>query len=657
MEQQYWASKPAREIAKEIKTRFDDYKQFIETSGILADLRKSYSTYYSRPYIQNVDQSLKAIHVNLYRNTIKTIKTIVTATRPAWEPKAVNTDVESQADTQLAAGLLDYYMREKQIENKVNKSTERSLYLKEGWVSVGWSPTSGNVYGQDPETGAPIHEGDIKCATHTILDVARDFRRRDMNHKWYIIREFENRHDLVARLPELKDKLLNVEADDRADIKYELAIASSLIATKGKATDLIATYTLFHEKTEAMPQGRMTVMTGDDIVIFDGPLPYKRIYLFPIVSSEQEETGFGNSELMDLLPIQDAFDANMSAILSNQAAFGVQNVQSPKGASPSVTKIEGGMNLVEYDPKAGKLEPLNLLQTAPEIFTFAETLQKLNDLIGGTPPITKGIAPADMSGTAMALLQQQAIQFSSGVDNSRTALLENVGTAIVELLQTYAVVPRVALIAGKSKRSMMREFSNKDLKGISRVIVDTANPLTKTASGRIAIADNLLNRPDMIKTPEQYIGVLTTGNLEPLYQHDNANRMLMASENERLMEGADVPVVLTDDDVTHILEHQCVMASPEARENPKIMTATLAHIQAHINNGKTKDPALALALKQVSMYQPPMPPMPPPGGPGQASPNGPIKTAQIVSAQNPVTQQAQQVPLPEPAQPPQINQP
>jgi hypothetical protein len=267
------------------------------------------------------------------------------------------------------------------------------------------------------------------------------------------------------------------------------------------------------------------------------------------------------------------------------------------------------MNVLEYDPKAGKLEPLELLRTAPEVYNFASYLQNQAELLANTPPITKGIAPATMSGTAMALLQQQALQSASTLQLNYTILLENVGTALIELLQTYAVAPRVAMISGKAKRSMLKTFNQDDLKGIGRVMVDTANPLTKTAAGRMEIANQLL-ASQLIKTPEQYIGVLTTGNLEPLYQHDNLNRMLTANENESLMAGKPVQVLLTDDDAIHILEHQCVLASPEARENPEIVNATLAHIQAHIDNGKMKDPALAMALKQVPLQQAMPQPMP-----------------------------------------------
>lgn len=644
---QYWASKPTEEIAKEIKGKFDDYKKYVETSGMLSDLRKSYSTYYSRPYIQTIDQSLQAMHTNLYANSIKIVKTIVTANRPAWEPQAINTDLETQADTQLASGLLDYVMREKGVEGIINKAIEHCLFLREGWVSLGWDPMGGKVVAPDPEQpDRPIHEGDLTCKHHTILDVGRDVQRRDLNHQWYIIRESENRWDYAAKYPEHAEKIEQVEADNRFDIQYEFALANYGASAKDKDSDLISTLTLFHDKTPAMPQGRMVKICGD-IVLFDGPLPYKRLYIFPMTSSEHFDNAFGYSQMMDLLPIQDACDTTVSSILSAVSSLGVGNVQGPKGATPKVTELENGMGYFEYDPKAGKLEPLNLLEISPELFKFKQELQNDFDTIGGTPPITKGVAPATMSGTAMALLQQQAIQFSSGTDQGRIILLEHVGTGVIELYQTFAVVSRkLPLIVGKSKRSMLKEFSKANLEGIGRVRINVANPLSQTASGKVSMAEALLGQPGMITTPEQYLGVLTTGNLEPLYQADNAQRMNMISENEVLMEGGQAIALLTDNHSMHILEHAAVLSSPESRQNPAVVQAVLAHITEHMNLAKGMDPALAATLKQPSLYQPPV--MPPPGPPQ------PGAAAQATDSQNPITKQAEQTPLPQPAQPPQL---
>lgn len=652
---QYWATLEKEDLAAEMMSRVDSYKKHLEMTGKLSELRKSYRKYYGNVHIEDVDQegSIKAIKINHFASYVRNIHTMVTGNRPAWEAQAVNTDLESQADTQLAGGLLDYYMREKHIETKLTDSVLKALFLKEGWISLGWNATGGDVYGTNPEDGQPIHEGDFVVGTHTIIDVVRDVSRKDMNHIWYIVREFENKWDIAAKYPELAEDIQALSYDSKTDGQYEI-VGHKMNAAESDDGDLIPTYTLFHSKTDALPAGRMTKILSEDIVLFDGGLPYKNVYLFPITTGVEFETGFGHSYLMDLLPIGDAFDMTLSAILTNQAANAVQNFQHPKGAKPTLTQIDSGMNIWEYDQKAGKLERMDLLGTAPEVFKFADLLIQQGDLISNVSQIGRGNAPANMSGTAMALLQQQAIQSTSGVQTSFTLALENVGTALIELLQTFAVVPRIALIAGKSKRSMMKQFSNKDLQGIGRVFVNRANPLTKTGAGRMEIANNLLAAPGMISTPEQYLGVLTTGNLEPLYQRENSQRMNILSENEVLMDGGQVQAVLTDNHPVHVLEHSCVLDSPEARQNPQVVQATLAHIQEHINIAKSMPPEMAAMLKQQSFFQPPPPPQGkppaggPPPGPAPMQGNSPQPPGKLENSEVPVS-------LPKPAQPPNPN--
>jgi hypothetical protein len=532
MSDQYWASLPTTEIADELEARNEEYKEFLKKSGILSELRKSYRLFYGSSAIQESEDGQTEMSVNHYASLIRSIHTSVTNQRPAFQAMAVNTDYESQADTQLASGLIDYYMREKRLEDNFKEAAELALYLREGWVSASWDVSGGEIYGVNPETGEPIYEGDVEFKTHSILDVARD-TRNTQKQNWYILNEEANKWDLVAQYPELKDRILAIKCDDEYDDSINLTYKLNSSTTED---DQVILKTFYHERTPALPEGRMVTFLDGNTVLFDGPLPYRRVYLFKISGSKAFKTAFGHSQAHDLMPLQDALDMEFSTILTNHNAFGVQNIMSPKGSGVSVKQLETGLNLIEYDPKVGPPSPLNLAQTPSEIFNFATMLIQNQETISGQNAVSRGNIPHQMSGTAMALVANQAIQFQSGVQSSYNALAESVGSALIELLQTYAQTPRVALITGKSKRSLLREFTNKNLKGINRVHVDVANSLSKTAAGKVEMANNMLNS-GLINTPEQYLSVITTGNLEPLYEHDMAQINLMRQENEDLAEG------------------------------------------------------------------------------------------------------------------------
>jgi hypothetical protein len=637
----YWASESGENIAKEVIAKFISYKQVLRDTGIIKQLRKSYKATYGTTEIKDAGEGLRAIHVNNYASLMRNLHVMITSQRPAWQPRAINSDLDSQASTELAAGLLDYYMREKHLERKFNRATELALMLREGWMIVEWDVNAGEVIRTDEDQENPIFEGDVDVNVYGMQDVCRDiYKRTADHHEWVIVREYKNKYDLAATYPELGEKILSLQSDQRLDADFELNpwFVNRNFETK---SDMVEVYKLMHDKTPAMPEGRLVICMDKDITLFDGPLPYKKLYAFPISTTSVYDLPFGHSYLFDLLPLQDALDMTMSAILTNQAANAVQNFQMPKGSGLKVTDIKDGLRVLEFDPKLGPLQPLNLLQTAPEVFNFTETINQWMQLLSNVSPISRGEAPASMSGTAMALLQQQSIQFNAGLQLSYQQLLENVGTAIIELLQEYAQEPRIAIIVGKTNKTLMKHFSGKDLEGVNRVIVDTANPLTKTSAGRVEIANQLLQTPGMIKTPEQYLAVLTTGNLEPLYEYDRSRQHLTKAENEALMEGEQVTALLTDDHAIHVLEHSCVLNSVEARKDPNIVQNVLTHIQEHIDLSKQMTPEMAAMLKQTSFA-----PAPPPQAPPQPGPEAPM------NPQTQLEQQASNVNLPQPAQSP-----
>ena len=211
----------------------------------------------------------------------------------------------------------------------------------------------------------------------------------------------------------------------------------------------------------------------------------------------------------------------------------------------------------------------------------------------------------EMSGTAMALSASTSIQFTQEFQQSYIHCLEQLGESIISIYQTYADIPRTITIVGKSKTQYIKEFNRDDLADIDRVTVDIGSPMATTAAGKVQIAQDLVNM-QMISTPEEYLQVLQTGDLDPLLEGDTAELMNIRAENEEFIEGRRVPVIVTDNHLLHIQEHKAVLASPEARrEESGILEVTLEHINEHI--AMLQNPALAplnALLGQPAMAQP-----------------------------------------------------
>ena len=123
-----------------------------------------------------------------------------------------------------------------------------------------------------------------------------------------------------------------------------------------------------------------------------------------------------------------------------------------------------------------------------------ETISGVNAVVRGDPPESL------KSGSALALVQAQAITFSSGLQSSYAHLVEDVYTDIINILKKFAKTKKIISIVGKYNRSMLQEFVGDDLSQLNRVVVQVGSPLEQTVPGRMQIAQDLI-QAGLLRTP------------------------------------------------------------------------------------------------------------------------------------------------------------
>ena len=634
-ENTYWAAVPSDEIANKMVEWIDRYYKFLGTSGKMDRYRSSYSYYYRAGVNGGTlggageQGELTTISVNSYRNYLNHIAILTTQQQPYFEPKATNSDSQSQSQVILASSLLDYYLRQKRIERNMTQAVDDCLIFDEAFIRIEWDVSGGKVYGKTA-MGEPAYEGDIKATNYNPLEVIRDYTRKSPNElPWVILRDIDNnKYDLAAKYPELTEEIMS-DSDDQVQLRQ-----STFNYVETNDNDNIAIYTLLHKATPSMPNGRYVECLYNGTVLIDGPLPYKQTHVHRISPGDQSGTIFGYTVGYDLMPIQQAQDIMLSTVLTNNATHGVQNILVPEGSNLSTTQVAGGLSMMSYDPKLGKPEALQLTQSAPESYRLLDLLEKYGDITSAINSVSKGQPdPSLKSGSALAIIQSMAIQYSIGLQRSYARIGEDVGTSIIEILQDYASVPRVAEIVGKSNRPQMKSFTGEDLSSIARVVVDMGNPLQNTTAGKVQLADAYLEK-GLVKNPQQYQQVITTGRLEPIIEGEQKNLLLIKGENENLAAGMAVRALITDDHGEHILEHSTVLADPDIRNDPNnpIVINTLNHINEHMALWQDMPPGMAVLLKHEIPFSPAMlPPMPPMGN---ADPS------LMMSSDSPIEQQA-----------------
>jgi hypothetical protein len=284
--------------------------------------------------------------------------------------------------------------------------------------------------------------------------------------------------------------------------------------------------------------------------------------------------------------------------MSNNIAFATQNLFVKTGSNIDITNLGGGLNIIQGLEKP---EPLNLLGTSQETYSFLSILEGKMEQLSGINSVTRGTPdPAQnlRSGNSLALVQSMAIQFQSGLQNQYVQLIEDLGVAVLEILQDYATAPRVASIIGVNNSQYLVEFKGSDIKDINRVIVDVGNPLARTTAGRVQMAEQLMQmKPDEFSI-QQYAQVINTGRIDGMMESPIDQSNLIQQENERLMQGIEVKALVIDDHKEHILRHRTILNDIDIRMDDTRSAAIFKHIQDHIDFARSTDPGVLVMTNQ-----------------------------------------------------------
>lgn len=630
MTPQYFALAGPTEIGSNLFRKIEQATQWAESSAIIAQQERAYLYYFGQEYggahatsqvIRGGDQGeLAEVRVNHSRALAQTLFNLIAASKIVWQPVATNSDFDSASQAVLAQNILEYYWQDRKAGMFCQRSLEESIPFCESFVMTEWDDSMGEPFAAD-ELGRIVKTGDIRFTNVMSWDVLRDPRKRSYEElDWVVVRLRRNRFDLAAKHPELAQEILNAPSSSEGQARRMQLVATGGLpsgVSDDDETD-IDEFVLLHKPTAALPEGLEVRAVSPTAVLKYEPLstwPLHRVH-----HSELFNTPFAYSPYMEILGVQELMDSLETSIATNQSTHATQLIALQRGSNIDPDNLAKGMTVVYYDDK--KPESINLTHSPQEVFAHLQTKKKDIEQLMGLNSVVRGEPlTGDQSGAALALLQAQAVQQSSGLQANYLRFVESVGNAVLELIRTRCPVPRRIAISGKSNKFLQREeeFTGSSIGKIRRVMVEVGNPMAQTAAGRAGIAQELLQN-QLIKTPEQYIQVLTTGRLEPLTQSMQNELLLILKENEEILDGIAPQGSLDDDDLLHMREHRGTMASPDARKDEAASIAYQKHQTWHEQNyaQKTMNP---LRMFMLGQEMPPMGPMgPPPGGPGAPPP-------------------------------------
>lgn len=629
MSNTYWATKPIQEIASEIEKQFEEYRQWGSSNGYFDRISTAYRAFYGMDSegtlrIVRNDDDIAQIKVNHYKSLIRRLHILVTENKLAYQPRAKTSDSKSQIESDLAKGICEYYGDEKSMNEVLSDAVLGALIMLEQWVHCPWDLAEGYELAVGEEL---IRSGDQLFEVFSPLDVARSTTAKES--PWVVIRKKVSKFDEAAIHPEFATEIQSSSANSSDyyspnDYDYQNNADEDCFTYK---------YIMYHKRTPAVPNGRHVEVIAKQVLI-DKDLGYSKVPVFRITAGDVLGTSFGDSPAIDLLPLQEALDAIFSGTITNNLNNSVQLIYS---SDPNLVtrKLSDGQILVTA---AAPPSALNLTGSSAENFKMIDLLTSHQQLLSGVNDVARGNPNASLkSGTSLAVILAQAIQYVSALQKNFAKLAGDVGTCLINNMQTFATEEMTAYITGINKKGYIKKFKRKDLLDIERVTVDLGHPLTQSFAGRSEMIQ-AWQQYGIIKDPKQVVSFLRTGELDQTSENPFSDSILIREENEQLRQGIIPPVIITDNHSEHILEHKAIMSSPEARENPAVLEAWTAHVQDHIDKMRSVPPDLAAVLTGQPL--PPVQPaaIPPPNQPDVAGANMP----NLPASAPPQTQQAYQ---------------
>ncbi len=608
---EYWAL--SDEIGQEIESKIENFRNNLRMLPLMDVWRNAFNAVHRALShmgdVLNIGENgeYSGVYVNDYRSLTESKLNMIFAQVPAFDCKAVNTDFEAQIAAQLGNGLLEYYMRDKDLKYFIRKAVTHAYQIYgEMFFIAEWDVDGGDEYGANEETGAIIREGDIALRVAPPQLVVRDYMAKSNKElDWYIVTRFVSKYKLAAKFPEYADKIISLSYDYTNEF---YSLSPGVISNRPDAdTDLIPLHVMYHMPSMELPNGRL-VEYVDGQVLSDSPMPYKNSPVIRVSIQDIEDTIWSYTEAWDLLPIEKIKNNLHSTVATNQSTWGVTSVIVPAAANINKTNLGGGLKVFDYK---GNVEPkqFNISSTPGDTYNYMDKLVNIQEKLLSIPAIRRGAPENNIkSGNFAALVASQALENSANVQYAYEDLCTKSANQIIKVLQDFANVPRIAMIAGKSNRSYMKEFKGSDLTPINRVFVDLGSPLAASMAGRMELAGNYINLPPEWR--DQWINIINTGRVENVVEENSSEILLIKSENESLQDGKSVQALIIEDHVKHIKGHKRLLSNPEAKQNAQLVDLVLSHIQEHIDLLNSGDPMLEFSTS-TPQQAPPPPPMPP----------------------------------------------
>ena len=647
---------------------------------------------------------LLLVTYNDFRNLLQHILNMTVSQPPNMTAQSINDDAASLIAAQTFDGVFGYYMqtyRQGRLLRESRITVENALVTDTGYTLVEWDPYAGKATGEklapvtdesgqpaidelgkpkmEPVTdrrGQPLmeYEGDMYFKSRSCWDVFYDPGVENEDEAdWVLVRDQVNKYEYAQRYPKHETEILG-----SSSIQTDAINQWRRGFRKATKTNMINVYKFYHRPTAMMPKGRYAILLDAATVLLDGPNPYDCLPVFSIRAMEGLGSIVGYAPANVIAPVQQSQNILSSAMMTNYSMFGVQNIAVKDSDQFDVTELAGAMNIIKYSDVAP--QGINMAKQSDGIGEFFDVLGRKGEILSGINSVVRGDPESSLkSGKALGIVQASAVQFQSALAASYAQYLKNIGNFMLYVFRKYVKEERITQIVGENEMQQSATWSGDTFGPIDRVTAEIIDPAMRTLGYRTDLA-MFMAQNNLTRTPQEFLTVLTTGQLKPMYRaeitelntiHQENSEMLKAAKQledqskqleaklqqqvqmglldpmmmqqalnaqlDQLAQQLAPPVIRWDNDDLHMGEHTSVACAPAVRRNGLVTRIVMAHMTMHEQNKVVKaqqaavEAAKAQLAAQVAVQQlmgPMMPQQAPTGDQPQDVPQQPQQAPQ-----------------------------
>ncbi len=647
---------------------------FVEAMGLQG---KGYSHDDSQMGSSGEQAQLITVRSNKVQQLARRQLAMIVQTRPAFAPIPTNSSYKARSACTFAKKLLNYELDRRHLARHLIQTGEAAQYWAEGHLFTEWDFKAGKALDgstpglmPDPMLPSRSNVGAPRYWVATLEDVAYDLGTHDAKHPWMIVRTWARKWDLIATYcapepaPEapvppaptgdpmadaaagqahqdaLGQHAQALDAHGQAeDEKAKLADRIRGLTAQGAAeddqpyswnslqwqrrqwkskSDMAPVYNLVAHKSAALPQGLQAQFLANDIFLWQGPLPISRVPVVSILPSRLLGSPFGDSLCQHLAALQRIRNQLMSALTSNLLASANPPLVYDPNDNATPSHMQGLAAMAVTRNKDGQLPKPEIVDLSPrntkELVGFIEMLDAEMSAIMSVSQTLQGDPQQNVrSGNFGALIVANDLAYSNDFADSFATAIAEQGDLLLEMYKAFGDKQMEAEIAGPGNTFQVVQFTADDLSDVASISVQKGNPAARSPSFQLSMLQTLLQAPNSTIHVNDIVQFLVSGSYDSLLDDDNDEALCIEEENEMLLKGQQVPVMLTDRAWIHVPKHTKACASPEIRQDPAAMQAFLAHIQQHLELDQQMPPNVRLILggPQAPLLPPPAPPPPP----------------------------------------------